>query len=322
MIAYNADDVGLKGVLYHYPATQNNNPLDTIQVYEWDTGKYLCDIPQVNETYNVVGNGNEYGLVIGESTFGGVDILAEKPKDTPGIDYGSLIYITLQRTKSAREAIHTMVELMDTHGYASEGESFSIADSSGEVWLMEVIGRGATFGKKGAVWVARRVPDGYVTAHANQARITTFPRDDPDNCMYAEDVVDVATHYGLYPKEGDAEKSFSFSDTFDPARVWSMFSHVADKDGSFEIQYQSYASGTNVTNRMPLFIKPFKKLTVQDVMALMNSHYEGTELDPSTDVGAGIFRTPYRPRPLEWTYGEKMFHNERTIAIEKTGWNL
>jgi dipeptidase len=173
--------------------------------------------------------------------------------------------------------------------------------------------------------------DGYVTAHANQARITTFPRDDPEACLYAEDVVDVAVHYGMYSKDADPV-AFSFSDVYDPvgfsgarfsdARVWSMFSQVADDDGSFQIQYQDYASGQNLANRMPLFIKPFKKLSVRDVMGLMNSHYEGTGLDPSNDVGAGIFGAPYRPRPLEWAYGESQYFNERTIAIEKTGWNL
>ncbi|KAG7360414.1 peptidase U34 dipeptidase family protein [Nitzschia inconspicua] len=332
MIAYNADDVGLNGVLYHYPATTNNDVHSNISIYEWDSGEYLGEIPQVKETFNVVGNGNEYGLVIGESTFGGIPILGRPldPKNR-GIDYGSLIYITLQRSKTAKEAIHTMVDLMDTHGYASEGESFSIADASGEVWIMEVIGRGPTFGKMGAVWVARRVPDGYVTAHANQARITTFPRDDAETCLYADDVIDVAVHYGLYSKAADPA-AFSFSDVYDPvgfsgarfsdARVWSMFSQIADEDGSFQIQYQDYASGQNLTNRMPLFIKPHKKLDVRDVMDLMNSHYDGTGLDSSHDVGAGLFGAPYRPRPLEWTFGEMRYFNERTVAIEKTGWNF
>jgi dipeptidase len=173
--------------------------------------------------------------------------------------------------------------------------------------------------------------DGYVTAHANQARITTFPRDDPENCMYSQDVVDVAVHYGLYDEDADPLE-FSFSDIYNPvgfsnarfsdARVWSMLSQIADDDGSFQIDYQDYAAGRNLTNRMPLFVKPFKPLSVADIMRLMNSHYEGTELDPSIDVGAGVFGSPYRPRPLEWSYGQKMYFNERTVAIEKTGWNL
>lgn len=283
----------------------------------------------MDETYNVVGNGNEHGLVIGESTFGGVPQLAQQAGAI--MDYGSLIYVTLQRSKTAREAISTMSRLMDTYGYASEGESFSIADASGDVWIMEVIGRGDKYGTKGAVWVARKVPDGYITAHANQARITTFPRDDPDNCLYADDVVDVAIFYGLYSPDDDPDL-FSFSDTYDPvafsgarfsdARVWSFFSTVADEDGSFQLKYQNYASGRDLSERMPLFVKPYKKLSAFDVMDLMRSHYEGTELDPSTDVGAGLFETPYRPRPLTWEYQGRKYFNERTVAIEKTGWTF
>jgi dipeptidase len=295
----------------------------------WSFKKYLGEIPQVNQTYNVVGNGNEYGLVIGESTFGGVQELAHQPGAI--IDYGSLIYLTLQRSKTARDAIKTMNHLMDTYGYASQGESLSIADATGEVWIMEIIGRGDTYGKLGAVWVAFRIPDGYISAHANQARITTFPRDEADFCMYASDVVDVAVHYGLYPKEKDP-KDFSFSDTYDPvgfsnarfseARVWSIFSSLADTDGAFQLHYQEYASGRDVSKRMPLFIKPYKKLSVLDVMNVMNSHYEGTELDSSKDVGAGSFESPYRPRPLEWEYKGTKYHNERSIATVKTGWNF
>jgi len=329
MIAYNADDAALYGVLYHYPATQNNTGDEVVEIYDWDTGKYLGEIPQAEETYNVVGNGNEHGLVIGESTFGGVEALAKQPGAI--IDYGSLIYLTLQRTKTAREAIETMSDLMDTYGYASEGESISIADALGEVWIMEVIGRGPEYPKKGAVWVARRVPDGMVTAHANQARITTFPRNDPENCLYSEDVVDVAVHYGLYPKQ-EEYSGFSFSDVYDPvtfgsarfseARVWSIFSQIADSDGSFQIEFQDYVTGRNLKKRMPLFVEPYKKLSVSDVMDLMNSHYEGTELDGTMDVGGGIFADVHRPRPLLWEYEEKTYFNERTIATQQTGWNF
>lgn len=240
------------------------------------------------------------------------------------LDYGSLIYITLQRSKTARHAIHTMVALMDEYGYASEGESFSIADRSGEVWIMEVIGRGTSFGKLGAVWVARRVPPGFVTAHANQARIQTFPRDDPDNCMYSDDVVDVAIHYGLFPQDEDPS-TFSFSDVYCPvttqsarfseARVWSAFSEMADDSGDFRRRYLDYATGRDISNRMPLWIRPFKKLSLMDLMAIMNSHYEGTELDSSLDVGAGLHNVPYRPRPLGWSYEGKLYHNERTIFM-------
>lgn len=309
MIAYNADSVSLYGVLYHYPRTEGKGG-EMRDIFEWDTGKYLGQIKEVNSTYNVVGNSNEHGLVIGESTFGGVPELAgSKQHEALGavLDYGSLIYITLQRSKTAVEAIKTIDELLSQYGYASEGESFSISDVSGDVWMMELISRGDTYGKLGAVYVAQRIPDGYVGAHANQARTTTFPRDDPENCLYAEDVVDVAVHYGLYPATADP-KDFSFSDVYNPvrftsarmseARVWSMFSSIADFDGTFQKQYQDYALGINTKNRMPLFIKPKEKLSVTDVMSLMNSHYEGTELDPTKDNGAGIFASPYRSRPL------------------------
>lgn len=309
MIAYNADSVSLYGVLYHYPRTEGRGG-EMRDIYEWDTGKYLGQIREVNSTYNVVGNSNEHGLVIGESTFGGVpELTGSKQQEALGavLDYGSAIYITLSRSKTAVEAIHTIDSLLATYGYASEGESFSISDRSGDVWMMELIGRGDTYGKKGAVWVATRIPDGYVGAHANQARTTTFPRDDPENCLYADDVVDVAVHYGLYPATADP-KDFSFSDVYNPvkfvsarmseARVWTIFSAIADDDGTFQKQYQDYALGVNTKNRMPLFIKPYDKLSVTDVMSLMNSHYEGTEMDPTKDNGAGIFASPYRSRPL------------------------
>lgn len=306
MVAYNADSVVLYGVLYHYPRTHGREG-ELRDIYEWDTGKYMGQIKEVNFTYNVVGNSNEHGLVIGESTFGGVSILdgSKQHKSLGAVfDYGSLIYITLQRAKTAVEAIRTIDTLLNEYGYVSEGESFSISERSGDVWMMELISRGDTYGKLGAVWVAQKIPDGYVGAHANQARTTTFPRDDPDNCLYAEDVVDVAVHYGLYPPSADP-KDFSFSDVYNPiqflsarmseARVWSLFSSIADIDGSFEKKYQDYASGKDIKNRMPLFIKPHKKLSLADVMHLMNSHYEGTPLDSSMDSGAGIFASPHLP---------------------------
>jgi dipeptidase len=262
------------------------------------------EIPQVNQTCNVVGNADECGLVIGDSTFGGVPQLGQQPDAI--VDCGSLICLALQRSTTAREAITVMNDLMDTCGHASSGESFSIAGRIGEVWLMEV---------------ACRIPDGHVSAHANQARIATFPRDDPDHCLYTPDVIDVAVHYGLYPADKDP-KDFSFSDIYDPvaftharfseARVWSMFSSIVDNDGSFQLEYQDYASGHDVSNRMPLFVKPYKKLLALDVMALMNSHYE--------DVGAGIFESLNRPRPLTWEHQGKTYHNERSnVATFRTG---
>jgi dipeptidase len=214
MIAYNADSPLLFGSLYHYPPTSGLGGTDR-PVYDWDSGVYQGVISEVNRTFNVVGNSNEFGLVIGESTFGGVPMLAWNQSGAI-LDYGSLIYITLQRARTARQAIHVMSNLLDTYGYSSGGESFSIADHfTGDVWYMEVISRGNTYGKKGAVWVAQRLPDGAVSAHANHARITQFPRNDPKNCLYADDVVDVAIHYGLYPADADPLE-FSFSDAYDP----------------------------------------------------------------------------------------------------------
>lgn len=344
MIAYNADSPTLFGYIYHYPASTYGTGTMR-QVYDWDSGVYLGEIPEAAATYNVIGNTNEHGLVIGESTFGGVAVLAMNQSGAI-LDYGSLIYMTLQRSKTVVEAIHTMVGLMDTYGYYSAGESLSLADHSGQVWMMEMIGRGSDYyvhGKRkmGAVWVAVRIPDGSVAAHANHARITTFPRDDPDNCLYAPDVVDVAIHYGLYPADADPLE-FSFSDIYNPldfvgarqgeARVWSLFSQIADDDGAFQNQYEKYASGMDLNNRMPLFIQPFHQLSVRDIIHLFSSHYEGTTLDGSLDVGAGLFASPYRPRPLVWEYQDSnstnndrwsgRYHNERMVATVKTGFSM
>jgi len=340
IVAYNADSPTLFGSIYHYPAESHVVNGTLRKIYDWDSGVYLGEIPEAHITYNVVGNSNEFGLVIGESTFGGVK---ELEMNQPGaiIDYGSLIYLTLQRSKTVQEAIRVMVDLMDTYGYYSAGESFSLMDSSGDVWMMEVIGRGDSYPgldgkpKKGAVWVAQRIPDGMVAAHANQARITTFSRDDPENCLFAPDVVDVAVHYGLYPKEADPLK-FSFSDVYNPvnfigarqgeARVWSIFSGVTDLDGEFQHQYQLYATGQNLTRRMPLYVKPIHKLSLRRVMHLMTSHYEDTVMDSAKDVGSGLFGSPYRPRPLVWTIdgdeNKTMYHNERSVATPKTGWSF
>lgn len=341
LISYNADSPTLYGVLYHYPAAAAINTSATTtsarrKIYNWDTGRYMGEIDEVvvngttAATYNVVGNSNEHGLIIGETTFGGVPLLAWNQTGAI-LDYGSLIYLTLQRCQAVKEAITTMVDLMDQYGYASGGESFSLADRSGDVWMMEVISRGNDYGRKGAVWVAQKIPDGAVAAHANQARIRTFPRDDPDHCQYAPDVVDVAVFYGLYPATADP-LDFSFSDVYDPvdfiqarqgeARVWSIFSRIADTTGNFQAKYQSYALGEDLSNRMPLYIVPYQKLSLDDVMQLMASHYEGTRLDSSLDVGAGLFETPYRPRPLEWQYQNVTYHNERSVATSKTGWNF
>jgi dipeptidase len=334
MIAYNADSPTLMGVLYHYPPSENAE--SPRKIYDWDSGRYLGEV-DLNEffkhsavTYNVVGNANEHGLVIAETTFGGIPLLAWNQTGAL-IDYGSLIYLTLQRAKTCRQAISVMTGLLDTFGYASGGESFSIADASGEVWMMEIISRGNDYGKLGAVWVAVKIPDGSVAAHANHARITTFDRNDSNNYMYAEDVVDVAIFYGIYPADANP-LSFSFSDVYDPrnflnvrqgeARVWSLFSPIADEDGAFQTKHIAYAMGNDLSQRMPLYITPYRKLSLLDAMSLMSSHYEGTVLDASVDVGSGLFASPYRPRPLVWTHDNHTYHNERSIATAKTGWNF
>lgn len=343
MIAYNADSGNLMGQLYHYPATSSSgNEVKEVEkmrkVWNWDTAEYLGEIPEAPETFNVVGNTNEHGLVIAETTFGGIDILAD-PKYQPDakIDYGSLIWITLQRSKTVREAILTMADLMDTHGYASEGESFSLADRQGEVWIMEVIGRGE--GKVGAVWVAMKVPDGMIAAHSNQARIQTFPRNDPENCLYSHDVVDLAKEIGVYesPKDDPEDLKFSFSDVYNPitfmgarasdARTWAIFSMLAE-DETFEETYENYAMGKNWDDdetplkRMPLWIKPKKRLTYDDVSSAMSNHYEGTKMAFDKDVGAGPYEAPYRARPLAWKYNDVRYHNERAVGTQQTGWNF
>eukprot|EP00746_Dinoflagellata_sp_MGD_P089058 gnl/MRDRNA2_/MRDRNA2_35178_c0_seq1.p1 gnl/MRDRNA2_/MRDRNA2_35178_c0~~gnl/MRDRNA2_/MRDRNA2_35178_c0_seq1.p1 ORF type:complete len:614 (-),score=114.84 gnl/MRDRNA2_/MRDRNA2_35178_c0_seq1:163-2004(-) len=324
MISYNADSGSLYGSLGHYPAA--DHPLGTTrEIWDWDGSFYLGSIPEVSHTYNVVGNANEHGLIIGETTFGGLPQL-----DGHGtgaiMDYGSLIWVTLQRATTAREAIMVMDSLCQKYGYASDGESFSIADGD-EVWLMELIGKGK---QQGAVWVARRVPEGYIGSTANQARIQTFPLDDPQNCLYAKDVVTFAQDQGLYPKSSKPE-DFSFSDTYDPAtfsgvrlgeaRVWNIFQPASG--GAFS-EYLDYAQGYNLTNRMPLFAKVVKKLHVNDTMNLMRTHFEGTWFDPTgttrNDVGAGPGNSAYRWRPLEWESGGKKYVNERTVGVQQTAW--
>jgi dipeptidase len=323
MITYSADSHTLYGELYYWPA--RDWPAGSmLDVTEWDTGKPLGKIPQVNHTYNVVGNMNEFQLAIGETTFGGREELFTQKGAI--VDYGSLIYITLQRAKNAREAIKVFGELTEKYGYASEGESFSISDPN-EAWILEMIGKGE--GQVGAVWVALRIPDGYVCGHANQARITTFPLNDPENCIYAKDVITFARSKGYFDGK-DAE--FSFSDTYAPvsfsgaraceARVWSMFNRVNSNMG----QYQDYAMGHltkgnwgYTTNRMPLWIKPDKKISAIDVMNLMRDHYEGTKMDMTKDIGAGPFECPYRWRPMTLKVDSIAYVHERATSTQQTG---
>ncbi|MDQ1771544.1 dipeptidase [Labilibaculum sp. A4] len=343
MISYAADSHVLYGELYFRPAA--DWPEGTmIDVYEWDTGKLLGKIPQIPHTYSVVGNMNEFQVAIGETTYGGRSELGSQ--EGAVIDYGSLIYLSLQRSKSAREAIKVMTELVETYGYYSSGESFSISDAN-EVWILELIGKGN--GEKGAVWVARMIPDGYVSGHANQARITTFPLEGKTSIssdkmdkifnpevqnVYAKDVISFAKEKGYYPKEGK-NKDFSFSDTYAPVdfggarfceiRVWSFFNDV--KEGMD--QYFDYCKGKiehddkgYATNRMPLWIKPDHKINVLEVMDFMRNHLEGTDLDMSKDMGAGPYGNPYRWRPLTWKVDGVTYCNERATATQQTGFSF
>ncbi|QQS50620.1 MAG: C69 family dipeptidase [Bacteroidota bacterium] len=318
MITYAADSHVLFGELYFYPAAKYG-ATDSLEIYEWDTGKYLGKIKQAPETYKVVGNINEHQLAIGETTYGGRPELI----DTTGvIDYGSLMYITLQRAKTAREAIQIIGELLATYGYYSSGESFSIADPN-EVWIMEMIGKGV--GNKGAVWVAQRIPDGYISGHANQARITQFPINDPENCLYAPDVISFAKEKAYYQ---GPDSLFSFSDAYAPvdfggarfcdARVYAGFNKV----NSGMKAYEDYAMGHNLQNRMPLWVKPDKKLNVSDVMGMMRDYYQGTPMDMTQDIGAGANACIVRWRPLTWEVDGKTYFNERAISTQQTGFSF
>lgn len=317
MVTYAADSHALYGALYKHNPAAKYNPM--LAVYEWDSGKYLGDIPEAQKTYSTVGNMNEHSVIITETTFGG---RSELRNPSGLIDYGSLIYITLQRATSAREAIDIIVELANTYGYYSGGESFSIADEN-EAWIMELIGKGKD--KKGIVWVARRVPDGYISAHANQARITTFPLDDKENCLYAEDVITLAREKGYFSGK---DEEFSFAGAYAPldfsamraceARVWSFFRMFAEGMD----KYEDYAMGYNAHNPMPLWVKPTNKISPKQVFDAMRDHYEGTKMDMTTDIGAGGHGLPYRWRPMNFEVDGKTYLNERAIATQQTAFWL
>lgn len=315
MISYAADSHNLYGELYRWPAAvwPKGTMLDVV---EWDTGKPLGKIPQVERTYSVVGNMNEYQLAITESTWGGHRELV----DTTGtIDYGSLIYITLQRAKTAREAIEVMTSLVKEYGYCSGGETFSIADKN-EAWVMEMIGKGT--GNKGAVWVAIRIPDDCISAHANQSRIQQIPFDDKENCMYSPDVVSFAREKGYF---NGKDKDFSFQQAYCPydfsglrgceARVWSFFRKY---DNTMD-KYADFIKGDPSKEPMPLYVKPNRLLSVQDVQNGMRDHYEGTDLDMTKDAGAGSYKVPYRWRPMTFEVDGETYTNERAIATQQTG---
>ncbi|MCA1744349.1 MAG: C69 family dipeptidase, partial [Bacteroidales bacterium] len=316
-ITYAADSHDLYGELYYWPG-QEFPKGSMLDIKEWDTGKFLGQIPQIDRTHTVIGNMNEHQVTIAETTFGGRSEL----RDTTGImDYGSLIYVALQRSKTAREAIQVMTQLVEDHGYYSSGESFSIADPY-EVWIMEMIGKGPD--NKGAVWVAVKVPDGYVSAHANQARITTFDLNDKENVLYSNDVISFARESGYFDGKN---KDFSFADTYAPldfgairfceARVWSAFrlmNPAMDK-------YVSFIEGES-DERMPLFIKPDKKVSVRDIQNIMRDYYEGTPLSMTQDPGAGPYGKPYRFRPLTWEVDGVEYFNERAIATQQTAFSF
>ena len=330
MISYAADSHQLFGELYYQRAATWGKD-DMRKINEWDTGKYLGLIPQVRHTYQRVGNMNEYQLIIAETTYGGRAEL-EDPKGI--MDYGSLIYVALERAKTAREAIEVIVDLANTYGYYSSGESFSIADKE-EVWVMDLIGKGPD--NKGIVWVARRVPDGYISAHANQARISTFPLDDPENCMYAPDVITFAREKGYFSGK---DEEFSFCDAYAPldfsgmrgceARAWAAFNILCDGKFTFmdengnevtkdAYEYIEYAMGHDASKRFPLFVKPSRKISVKDVADVMRDHYEGTPMDMTQDIGAGGNALPYRWRPMGFEHDGKSYVNERAIATQQTG---
>ena len=318
IVSYSADSYGMFGWLYHYPAA--THPDGAMRdIHDWDTGKYLGQIKEAKQTYNVVGNMNEYQVTIGETTFGGRPELV----DTTGImDYGSLIYVALQRSRTAKEAIKVMTDLVKEYGYYSSGESFSIADPN-EAWIMEMIGKGP--GIKGAVWVAVRIPDDCIAAHANQSRIHKFNLNDKDNCLYSPDVISFAREKGYF---NGKNSDFSFADAYCPldfsglrfceARVWSFYNMFSKTTGD---AYLPYILGES-KEPMPLYIKADSKLSVRDVQRAMRDHYEGTPLDITKDLGAGPFETPYRLSPLTFKVDGVEYFNERPISTQQSAFSF
>ena len=320
MVSYNADDYGMFGHLCHYPA--GTHPKGTMrQIYDWDSGVYHGEIEEAPVTYNVIGNINEFQLSIGETTYGG----REEMVDSTGIlDYGSLIYVTLQRAKTAREAISVMTSLVEKYGYNSEGETFSICDPN-EAWIMEMQGTGA--GSKGVVWVAMRIPDDAICAHANQSRIGKFNMKDKKNVLYSKNVISYARKMGWFngkDSEFSWKNTYAFPDfsgrRFCDARVWSFFNHYAD---DFD-RYLPWALGKDKdAEDMPLWIVPNRKLSVADVENGMRDHYEGTALAlDTTSIGGGIYEMPYRPTPLTFTVDSKQYFNERPISTQQTAFTF
>lgn len=315
MVTYSADDYGSYGFLHFYPAA-DHTPGTMRKLYDYETNNYLGEIPEAPHTYNVIGQINEHQLSIMETTFGGREELI----DTTGLfDYGSLMYVTLQRARTAREAIDVWTKLVETYGYRSEGESITIADPN-DVWVLEMIGKGP--GRKGAVWVARRLPEDCITGHANQARITRFPLKDPKNCVYAKDVISLAREKGWFSGK---DEDFSFRDAYAPndfsgrriceARVWTFFNRFCtgmDK-------YLPYAMGIeDNTEEMPWCIKPDTLVSLNALKQAMRDHYEGTPMQMTSDIGAGPYEAPYRPTPLYFQVDSVKYFNERPISTQQT----
>lgn len=317
MCSYSADDYGMFQNLCHYPAAKHAKG-EMRKIFDWDSNKYYGEIPEAAETYNVIGNINEWQVTIGETTYGG----REEMVDSTGImDYGSLIYVALQRSKTAREAIKVMTTLANTYGYNSGGETFTICDPN-EAWIMEMMGKGV--GSKGAVWVALRIPDDAICAHANQSRIGKFNMKDKKNVMYAKDVVSFARSKGWF-KGKDADFSWKMAYAkpdfsgrrFCDARAWAMLNHFYDMS-----PYLDWALGKNPDAQdMPLWVVPNKKVSVKDVENVMRDHYEGTPLSVAdgSDIGGGIWEMPYRPTPLMYKVDGKQYFNERPVSTQQSG---
>ena len=328
IVSYAADSHVLYGELYFHPAAKWKAGA-MLPITEWDTYRPTGQIPQVAQTFQTMGNMNQHQLIIAETTWGGRE---EQVNEDGVMDYGSLIYVTLQRARTAREAISTIVELANSYGYPSEGETFSIADTE-EAWIMDLVGKGK---EKGIVWVARKVPDGYICAHANQCRITRFPLDDPQNCLYAPDVIDFARRQGWY--EGPDEL-FSFRDAYNPldfsgaracdARAWAAFNILCDGTFTYEqngalvstpaSNWIDYAMGYELSGEMPLFVKPSRKISAKDVADVMRDQFEGTPMEMRTDAGAGGNACPYRWRPMGFEVDGVSYVNERASATQQTG---
>jgi dipeptidase len=331
MISYAADSHQLYGELYYTPAA--DHPEGAMRpIIDWDTQRPLGQIPEVPHTYRVVGNVNEYQVTVAESTWGGDLSLMDS---TGIIDYGSLIYIALERSKTAREAIDVMTSLVAEYGYASEGETFSIGDPN-EVWVMDLIGKGP--GNKGAVWVARRIPDDCIAGHANQARIHTFPQSRKlnkklnryevgDSCLYSADVITLARQKGKFT---GADRDFDFCRAYADqdfgafrgcdGRVWAFFNHFkSGMDKYFPFVNYDCTLNCPQDSVLPLYVRPDRKLSHRDVQAAMRDHFEGTPWDMTQDVGGGPFHSAYRWRPMHFEVDGQKYTHERAVATQQTG---